>query len=79
MKIYLICTYFYYRQPMERIELYKKKNYEGPHDISLIRTTQTVIFEPGKIMPVIIKKNNNSYTKNIRHRIEKVEPKTFRI
>ena len=42
------------RQPMERIELYNQRRFAGPHDIALIRTTKTVVFTPGKIMPVNI-------------------------
>ena len=43
----------FHRQPEERIKLYKRGSLAGPFDAALIRTTEYVIFEPNKIMPVI--------------------------
>ncbi|XP_023335642.1 uncharacterized protein LOC111706926 isoform X2 [Eurytemora carolleeae] len=42
------------RQPEERIKLYKRGSLAGPFDAALIRTTEYVIFEPNKIMPVCL-------------------------
>jgi len=42
------------RVPKERISLYNSKKDVGPYDIALIRTTKTVVFEPGLVMPVCL-------------------------
>jgi len=42
------------RVPSDRIKLYGEGKNAGPYDIALIKTTKTVIFEPGSIMPVCL-------------------------
>jgi hypothetical protein len=43
------------RVPTARIKQYTQEKYGGPDDIALVRTKTTVIFEPGLVMPVIIR------------------------
>jgi len=44
------------RVPKERIAMYARRSSVGPDDIALVRTTESVVFIPGKIMPVCLGK-----------------------
>ena len=40
------------RVPKERIAMYARHNKVGPDDIALVKTQKSMVFLPGKIMPV---------------------------